>query len=90
MLASLARNRLSDGWMDEFECRMDVTDDGGARYTLKAYRGRIEKLCHSTSTASAHYGVTVVWRDMHAHEMWKTLRAPRDTRQMCRIQAYKH
>ena len=29
-------------------------------------------------------------RDMHAHEMWKTLRVPRDTRQMCRIQAYKH
>ena len=33
MLASLARNRLSDGWMNEFGCRMDVTDDGGARYT---------------------------------------------------------
>ena len=29
-------------------------------------------------------------RDMHAHEMWKTLRVPRDTRQMCRTQAYKH
>ena len=43
------------------------TDDGGARHTPKASRGRIYKLCHSTSTASAHYGVTVVWRDMHAH-----------------------
>ena len=63
---------------------------GAPEIRSKASRGRIDMLCHSTSTASAHYGVTVVWRDMHAHEMWKTLRVPRDTRQMCRIQAYKH
>ena len=63
---------------------------GAPDIRAKASRGRSGRLFHSTSTASAHYGVTVVWRDMHAHEMWKTLWVPRDTRQMCRIQAYKH
>ena len=61
----------------------------GAPKNAEGTSRRIGRLCHTTSTARAHYGVTVVWRDMHAHDMWKTLWVPRDTRQMCRIQAYK-